>query len=68
MTKETININEANALIEKYLNQQYLKYHSRETEIIMRALADHFDDDEDLWGITGLLHDLDMDEIGRAHV
>lgn len=64
MSKTTININEANALIEKYLKQQYLKYHSRETEVIMRALAKHFGEDEEFWGITGLLHDLDMDETG----
>ncbi len=64
MSKTTININEANALIEKYLKQQYLKYHSRETEVIMRALAKHFGEDAEFWGITGLLHDLDMDETG----
>ncbi|MFC2121580.1 HD domain-containing protein, partial [Bacteroidota bacterium] len=42
----------------------YLKYHSRETEVIMRALAKYFGEDENFWGITGLLHDLDMDETG----
>ncbi len=64
MVKNSININEAQALIDKYLKQEYLKYHSRETEVIMRALARHFGEEEEFWGITGLLHDLDMDETG----
>jgi len=64
MSKDYIRIEEANTLVKKYLKQQYLINHSRETEVIMRALANHFADDDDFWGITGLLHDLDMDETG----
>jgi len=30
----------------------------------MRRLANHFNEDEAFWGITGLLHDLDLDIIG----
>lgn len=30
-------------------------------EGIMRRLARHFNQDEELWGLTGLLHDLDYD-------
>lgn len=33
----------------------------------MRALARHFDEDEDFWGITGLLHDLDMENCGENY-
>lgn len=65
--KDTITIDEARALVEKYLTQQYLRDHSRETEVIMRALAKHFSEDEEFWGLVGLLHDLDMDEIGEEH-
>lgn len=62
--KDSITLDEARDLVEKYLNEQHLLYHSRETEVIMRALANLFNEDEEFWGITGLLHDLDMEETG----
>jgi uncharacterized protein len=61
--KISITVEEAKALFDKYLQTDYLRKHSRETEVIMRRLARHFGADEDFWGITGLLHDLDMDLI-----
>lgn len=33
--------------------------HLVSVEGVMRALARRFDGDEDLWGLTGLFHDLD---------
>jgi len=55
---------EAKALFDKYLKTKYLRHHSRETEVIMRALAAQLGEDAEFWGICGLLHDLDLDEIG----
>ncbi len=60
--KTTITETEARDLLKKYLHEPYLLAHSRETEVIMRALAKHFGEDEEFWGLTGLLHDLDMEE------
>ena len=37
--------------------------HMLATEAIMRALARHFGEDEREWGLTGLLHDIDMELI-----
>ena len=60
--KTSITIGEANGLLRRHLHQAYLLEHSRETEAIMRALARHFKEDEELWGISGLLHDLDLEQ------
>ncbi len=65
--KNSITIDEARELVKKYLKEEYLLQHSRETEVIMRALAKHFGEDEEFWGITGLLHDLDMNECGENY-
>jgi putative nucleotidyltransferase with HDIG domain len=38
--------------------------HLISVEGVMRALARRFGEDEDLWGLTGLFHDLDQDHTG----
>jgi uncharacterized protein len=55
----------AQQLLDKYVKTEWLKLHMRETEVIMRALARHFGENEDLWGISGLLHDLDYDYVEK---
>jgi len=35
--------------------------HSVASELIMRKLAHHFGEDEEEWGLAGLLHDLDVE-------
>ncbi|MGZ5212751.1 MAG: HDIG domain-containing metalloprotein [Actinomycetota bacterium] len=38
--------------------------HLISVEGVMRVLASRFDEDPDLWGLTGLFHDLDQDHTG----
>src|SRR5207245_1400686 len=38
--------------------------HLISVEGVMRALAERFGEDRDLWGLTGLFHDLDQDHTG----
>jgi predicted hydrolase (HD superfamily) len=54
--------NEAyNLLTNKYLTNKTLIKHSLATEAAMKTLAKHFGEDEDMWGIVGLLHDADYE-------
>lgn len=46
---------------EKVKNKRLIK-HMLAVEAIMRALARRFGQDEETWGLAGLLHDLDYDE------
>ncbi len=61
--KTTISREEALQIWDKYLKTKYLRYHTLESEAIMQKLAKYFGKDPEFWGITGLLHDLDMDVI-----
>ncbi len=60
-----ISREEAFKLVEKYVTTPWLKLHMRESEVIMRALARKFGEDEEVWGISGLIHDLDYDYVGK---
>jgi len=52
---------EALGFLKNHLSTTNLVRHCIATEAIMRSLARRFGEDEDLWGITGLFHDLDLD-------
>lgn len=52
-------------LLDKYVTTEWLKLHMRESEVIMRKLAKHFGEDENLWGLSGLLHDIDYDYVNK---
>lgn len=60
-----ISREKAQELIDRYVTTEWLKMHMRESEIIMRALARKLGEDEDEWGIAGLLHDLDFDYVNK---
>ena len=57
-----ITRDEALLLMKEYLKTDNLQKHSLATEAIMRKIAQKRGKDEDLWGIAGLLHDLDFEE------
>jgi len=57
-----MNRNDAWNLVCEYTKSQNLRRHMLAVEAAMRAYARHFDDDEELWGIVGLLHDFDYEK------
>ena len=52
---------QADKLVEEYITDPITKLHLLESEAIMRAVAKRLGEDEDEWGIVGLLHDIDWD-------
>lgn len=50
------------ALVRSRLGDTPLLAHCLACEACMRDLALHFGQDPDLWGLAGLVHDLDLDE------
>ena len=53
---------EALDLVRSQVRNKNLVKHMLATEAVMRRLARHFGEHEELWGLTGLLHDLDYDQ------
>ncbi len=54
-----ITRDEAFALLAKHVPEPALQAHCLESEAVLRALAARLGHDVEVWGLTGLLHDLD---------
>ena len=52
---------EAEALVKQHLKNKNLFKHSLAVEACMKAVARRVREDEEIWGLAGLLHDLDYE-------
>jgi len=57
-----MNRDEAITLVRSNIKSRNMFRHMLAVEAIMRALAEHLGEDEDLWGLTGLIHDIDYEK------
>lgn len=56
-----MNRDQALAIVNEFVENENLIRHMLAVEAAMRFYADKFGEDEDIWGITGLLHDFDWE-------
>ena len=52
---------DALALLHEYTENENLRKHMYAVEAAMRAYARKYGEDEELWGVTGLIHDFDYE-------
>ena len=57
-----MNREEALTLLKEYTTKDGLIKHAFAVEACMRAYAKKFEEDEEEWGIVGLLHDFDYEK------
>ncbi len=53
-------------MVQENTNEAFLLQHALATEAILEALAAHLQEDVALWGITGLLHDVDYAQTAQT--
>jgi putative nucleotidyltransferase with HDIG domain len=57
-----MNREQAWSIVEEFTESDSLKRHMLSVETAMRAYAEHFGGDPELWGAVGLLHDFDYEK------
>jgi putative nucleotidyltransferase with HDIG domain len=57
-----MEVADARALARRYTQKDTTYRHLVSVEGVMRRLGRHFGEDEELWALTGLFHDLDQDQ------
>ncbi|MGF7397348.1 HDIG domain-containing protein [Thermoanaerobacterium thermosaccharolyticum] len=67
MENALINRDEAYRLLNEYNKSESLITHALAVEAVMRHFAELFGEDEEKWGIIGLLHDLDYEMYPNEH-
>ncbi len=58
---------EAHGLLEKHVKDEYQRYHAGMVAAAMEGYAKIYNEESDLWYITGLLHDIDFEEHPDVH-
>jgi putative nucleotidyltransferase with HDIG domain len=67
MTGVTPGREEAFSLLQKYNKSEGLIKHALAVEAVMRYYARKFGQDEEKWGVIGLVHDLDYEQFPEQH-
>ena len=62
-----MNRDQGYKLVTDWTKNNNLVKHMLAVEAEMRGLARHFDEDENLWGLTGLIHDADYEQMQEKH-
>jgi len=56
-----IDRQEALSLVREYIRNERMLWHCLASEAVLRGIARHLGEDEEKWGLAGLLHDLDSE-------
>ena len=67
MSRPTPTREEALALLKTYNQSESLIKHAFAVEGVMRYMARKYGEDEDVWGVVGLIHDLDYEMFPDQH-
>ena len=62
-----MNREEAVKLLKKYNKEEFHIRHAYTVEQVMRYFANKYEEDEEFWGIVGLLHDVDYEMYPNEH-
>ncbi len=62
-----MTIDKAREILAEMTQGESLRRHARSVELVMRAMARHFGEDEEKFAITGLLHDADYEKYPEKH-